>query len=187
MGCVTQPTLMAEPILSVRDLHTHFFADEGVVRAVDGASFDLFPGQTLGIVGESGCGKSVTARSIIRIVERPGRIVSGEIILRRADGRESDLVKLAADVTRRVWTWPVRLPSRTTRLRRTPLPSRPSCAGMPSARAHSRTSLSVVPAGDMTETTASQRPGIVQPPPGSVRIACTVTRGSPRSRGCSWP
>jgi oligopeptide/dipeptide ABC transporter ATP-binding protein len=88
---------MAEPILSVRDLHTHFFSDEGVVRAVDGASFDLFPGQTLGIVGESGCGKSVTARSILRIVERPGRIVSGEIILRRGDGREVDLVKLPAD------------------------------------------------------------------------------------------
>ena len=66
---------MAEPILSVRDLHTHFFQDEGVVRAVDGTSFDLFAGRTLGIVGESGCGKSVTARSILRIVERPGRIV----------------------------------------------------------------------------------------------------------------
>ena len=54
------------------------------MRAVDGASFDLYPGRTLGIVGESGCGKSVTARSILRIVERPGRIVSGEILLRRA-------------------------------------------------------------------------------------------------------
>jgi oligopeptide/dipeptide ABC transporter ATP-binding protein len=90
---------MAEPILSVRDLHTHFFQDEGVVRAVDGTSFDLFPGRTLGIVGESGCGKSVTARSILRIVERPGRIVTGEIILRRADGRTADLVKLAPDGT----------------------------------------------------------------------------------------
>jgi peptide/nickel transport system ATP-binding protein len=88
---------MADPILSVRDLHTHFFADEGVVRAVDGTSFDLFAGRTLGIVGESGCGKSVTARSILRIVERPGRIVSGEIILRRADGRTTDLVKLPPD------------------------------------------------------------------------------------------
>src|SRR3954463_5343665 len=90
---------MAEPILSVRNLHTQFFADEGVVRAVDGTSFDLFPGRTLGIVGESGCGKSVTARSILRIVERPGRIVSGEIMLRRADGSSVDLVKLAADGT----------------------------------------------------------------------------------------
>src|SRR3954447_23068558 len=88
---------MAEPILSVRDLHTHFFQSEGVVRAVDGTSFDLYSGRTLGIVGESGCGKSVTARSILRIVERPGRIVSGEIVLRRADGRSVDLVKLRSD------------------------------------------------------------------------------------------
>jgi oligopeptide/dipeptide ABC transporter ATP-binding protein len=71
------------PILAVRDLRTHFFAEEGVVKAVDGASFELHAGRTLGIVGESGCGKSVTARSILRIVERPGRIVSGEILLRR--------------------------------------------------------------------------------------------------------
>src|ERR1700731_774618 len=77
---------MADPILSVRDLHTHFFADEGVVRAVDGPSFDLFAGRTLGIVGESGCGKSVTAKSILRIVERPGRIVGGQIHLRRRGG-----------------------------------------------------------------------------------------------------
>ena len=74
------------PILAVRDLKTYFFADEGVVKAVDGASFELYPGRTLGIVGESGCGKSVTARSILRIVERPGRIVSGEIRLRRPSG-----------------------------------------------------------------------------------------------------
>src|SRR5690606_30703143 len=85
---------MAEPILSVRDLHTWFHQDEGVVRAVDGASFDLEPGRTLGIVGESGCGKSVTARSILRIVERPGRIERGQILLRRADGRVTDLVAL---------------------------------------------------------------------------------------------
>jgi oligopeptide/dipeptide ABC transporter ATP-binding protein len=71
-----------QPILSVRDLKTYFFPDEGVVRAVDGASFDIYPGQTLGVVGESGCGKSVTARSILNLVEEPGRIVSGEILLR---------------------------------------------------------------------------------------------------------
>src|SRR5690348_2704952 len=88
---------MVEPILRVRDLHTHFFADEGVVRAVDGTSFDLYAGQTLGIVGESGCGKSVTARSILRIVERPGRIVSGEILLRRRSGQVVDLTTLPSD------------------------------------------------------------------------------------------
>jgi oligopeptide/dipeptide ABC transporter ATP-binding protein len=88
---------MADPILQVRGLSTFFFADEGIVRAVDGASFDLYPGRTLGIVGESGCGKSVTARSILRIVERPGRIVSGEILLRRPGGQVVDLVGLASD------------------------------------------------------------------------------------------
>ncbi len=88
---------MAEPILRVRGLRTHFLADEGVVHAVDGTSFDLYPGRTLGIVGESGCGKSVTARSILRIVERPGRIVEGEILLRRRDGSVVDLVTMPTD------------------------------------------------------------------------------------------
>jgi len=81
------------PILSVRDLRTYFFPDEGTVKAVDGASFDLLARTTLGIVGESGCGKSVTARSILRIVERPGRIVGGSILLRR-NGTELDLAQL---------------------------------------------------------------------------------------------
>ena len=90
-----------QPILSVRNLKTYFFQDEGLVRAVDGANFDLYPGKTLGIVGESGCGKSVTARSVLRIVERSGRIVEGEILLRRedADGQIDvlDLTKLDAE------------------------------------------------------------------------------------------
>src|SRR5262249_56447433 len=76
-----------EPLLSVRNLRTYFHQDEGTVKAVDGVTFDLLPGGTLGIVGESGCGKSVTARSILGIVDRPGRIVSGEIhFQRRARG-----------------------------------------------------------------------------------------------------
>jgi peptide/nickel transport system ATP-binding protein len=87
----------ARPLLSVRNLKTSFFQDEGTTRAVDGVSFDVLPGKTLGIVGESGCGKSVTAHSILRIVDRPGRIVDGEIILRRADGSQVDLVKLKPD------------------------------------------------------------------------------------------
>ena len=73
----------APPLLSVRDLHTQFPQEEGTVKAVDGVSFDLYPGRTLGIVGESGCGKSMTARSILRIIDRPGRIVAGEILFRR--------------------------------------------------------------------------------------------------------
>src|SRR6266576_834036 len=85
------------PLLSVRNLRTSFFQDEGTTLAVDGASFDVSPGKTLGIVGESGCGKSVTAQSILRIVDRPGRIVDGKIVLTRADGSQVDLVKLKAN------------------------------------------------------------------------------------------
>lgn len=73
----------ATPLLSVQHLKTYFLQDEGTVKAVDGASFELYPGRTLGIVGESGCGKSITARSILRIVDRPGRIVEGQILFRR--------------------------------------------------------------------------------------------------------
>ena len=87
----------AEPLLSVRNLKTYFTQDEGMVKAVDGVSFDMAPGATLGIVGESGCGKSVTARSILRIVDRPGRIVDGEILFRRrvSNGAAPPIVDLA--------------------------------------------------------------------------------------------
>src|SRR5258708_2097832 len=90
-----------QPVLSVRGLKTYFYQDEGIARAVDGASFELHAGKTLGIVGESGCGKSVSARSILRIVERPGRIEAGEILLTRdgADGHAEtvDLATLDPD------------------------------------------------------------------------------------------
>ncbi|MBE7553095.1 MAG: ABC transporter ATP-binding protein [Anaerolineales bacterium] len=84
-------------LLSVKNLKTYFFQDEGTVKAVDGATFDVYAGKTLGIVGESGCGKSVTAQSILRIVEEPGRIIEGEIKLRRASGEELDLTRLHPD------------------------------------------------------------------------------------------
>lgn len=90
------------PLLSVRNLKTHFFMDEGVVKAVDGVTFDVQAGQVFGIVGESGCGKSVTMKAVLRLVDPPGRIVGGEIMLRRtnADGSTNeaiDLVKLDAN------------------------------------------------------------------------------------------
>jgi oligopeptide/dipeptide ABC transporter ATP-binding protein len=88
-------------LLQVKDLKTYFFLDEGTVRAVDGVDFDIWRGQTLGVVGESGCGKSVTARSILRIVPKPGKIVEGEITLHRECGSGNgstlaELVKLTA-------------------------------------------------------------------------------------------
>ena len=91
---------MTAPLLSVRDLHVTFGLDEGSVRAVDGVSFDVLPGQVVGIVGESGCGKSVTMRSILQLVDEPGQIKKGEILyrMRAANGQgESviDLTKLA--------------------------------------------------------------------------------------------
>jgi peptide/nickel transport system ATP-binding protein len=81
-------------LLSVRNLQTYFFQDEGTVKAVDGATFDVQQGKTLGIVGESGCGKSVTTQSILRLIEKPGQIVDGEILLTQADGKVVDLVKI---------------------------------------------------------------------------------------------
>ncbi len=79
------------PLLEVRDLKTHFFADGGVVKAVDGVSFDVRPGETVAIVGESGSGKSVSALSILRLIpDPPGEIVGGEIHFEGQDLLELD-------------------------------------------------------------------------------------------------
>ena len=73
-------------LLEVNDLRTHFFTRDGVVRAVDGISFEVDKGKTLGIVGESGCGKSVTALSLMGLIPKPpAKIVSGEVLF---EGRE---------------------------------------------------------------------------------------------------
>ncbi|HLA88653.1 MAG TPA: ABC transporter ATP-binding protein [Anaerolineales bacterium] len=77
-----------KPLLEVRNLKTYFYTEDGVVRAVDGVDFYVNPGEVLGIVGESGCGKSVTALSIMRLISQPGKIEEGEIFF---DGK--DLVK----------------------------------------------------------------------------------------------
>jgi peptide/nickel transport system ATP-binding protein len=85
-----------ERLLEIRDLHTHFFLRRATVRAVDGVSLEIAAGEMVGLVGESGSGKSVTALSILRLIQAPGRIVSGQIIFQ---GR--DLVSLSEqDMTR---------------------------------------------------------------------------------------
>ncbi len=84
----------AKPLLEVQNLVTEFPVRNGVFRAVNDLSFSIDPGKTLCVVGESGSGKSVTARSIVQIIDSPGRIASGSIILNRADGTSLDLAKL---------------------------------------------------------------------------------------------
>ena len=78
-------------VLEVRDLATHFFTNEGVVKAVDGISYDVEEGEVLGIVGESGCGKSVSALSVMRLIQYPpGRIVNGEVVFQGHDLLQAD-------------------------------------------------------------------------------------------------
>src|ERR687896_2184167 len=79
-----------DAVLEVRGLKTHFFLDEGVVKAVDGVDLKVRRGETLCVVGESGCGKSVTARSILQLVDRPGRIVEGEILFSHTPKAEAN-------------------------------------------------------------------------------------------------
>jgi oligopeptide transport system ATP-binding protein len=89
---------LAEPLLRVNDLKTYFYIEEGVVKAVDGVSFDVEPGEILGLVGESGCGKTVSALSILRLIPfPPGKIVSGSVLF---DGE--DLVRMDEDGIRHV-------------------------------------------------------------------------------------
>lgn len=76
----------ADWLLSVQNLQTHFFTDDGVIRAVDDVSFEIATGETVGVVGESGCGKSITSLSIMNMVPNPGRIVGGAVALRTPDG-----------------------------------------------------------------------------------------------------
>ena len=83
-----------QPLLQIRGLSTHFPTRTNIIKAVDGVSFDVDRGRTLCVVGESGSGKSVTARSILQIVDEPGRIMAGSMVLNRADGTSVDLAKL---------------------------------------------------------------------------------------------
>lgn len=85
---------MSENVLAVENLKTHFFTDEGILRALDGVSFRIGKQETLGVIGESGCGKSVTAQSVLRIVPSPGRIVDGSAWLYTNGGQPQDLLQM---------------------------------------------------------------------------------------------
>lgn len=86
-----------EPLLEVKELRTEFPTGDGIVHAVNGISYTVMPGEAVGLVGESGCGKSISALSILRLVPNPGRIVGGSVIF---DGR--DLLKLSDEQIRRI-------------------------------------------------------------------------------------
>ena len=89
-------TQMHDPNNAVEfdNLHTYFFTDVGTVKSVDGVTFDVPIGKTVGVVGESGCGKSVTSLSLMQLLQRPqGQVVEGEIRLNMKDGRAVDVTK----------------------------------------------------------------------------------------------
>jgi peptide/nickel transport system ATP-binding protein len=90
--------MQARPVLSIRDLRTSFQHEGGMIKALDGVSLDVHASRTLGIVGESGCGKSVTARSVMRILDSSARILGGEVLLQSGTGPEPlDLLRLPPD------------------------------------------------------------------------------------------
>lgn len=89
-----------QPVLQVKDLKLHYFTSKGTVRALDGISFDLAPGETLGLVGESGCGKTTTGLALLNMPSPPGKIVGGQILL---DG--IDVVQLGDKELRKTVRW----------------------------------------------------------------------------------
>lgn len=88
---------MSTPVLQVKDLHVTYYTDRGVINAVNGITFDLQPGERLGLIGESGSGKSTMALSLMRMIKSPGRIASGQLLL-----GDTDLVKVPEDEMRTI-------------------------------------------------------------------------------------
>ena len=98
-----------EPLLKVRNLKTYFFTADGVVKAVDGVGFEVRPGEILGLVGESGCGKSVTSFSILQLIDDPGRIVDGEIYFKGKNLlklSEAEMVKMRGNLISMIFQQP---------------------------------------------------------------------------------
>ena len=92
----THMPIDTDPMIEIRGLKTHFFTDDGVIKAVDGVNLDVHRNRTLCILGESGSGKSIMARSILRIVDNPGKIVAGSITYRNTEGETLDLATARA-------------------------------------------------------------------------------------------
>ena len=111
----TKPAKMTTPLIEIRNLQTHFFTDDGVVKAVEDISLTIPKGKTLGLVGESGCGKSVTALSIIRLISNPGKLVGGSITLYDDDDqptvlsdiRESEMRKFRGNTISMIFQEPM--------------------------------------------------------------------------------
>jgi oligopeptide transport system ATP-binding protein len=98
------------PLLEIKGLKTHFFTQDGVVKAVDDVTFEIGHGQTLGVVGESGCGKSVTSLSVMRLIDRPGRIVAGQVLLNGEDllaKRDADMRDVRGDQVSMIFQEPM--------------------------------------------------------------------------------
>jgi len=93
---------LPQKILEIKDLHVRFYTYAGVVQAVSGVSLEVYKGETFGLVGETGCGKTVTSRAITRLIPHPGRIEKGEILYYRDDGSVIDLLKLDEKELRKI-------------------------------------------------------------------------------------
>ncbi|WP_297507877.1 ABC transporter ATP-binding protein [Thermococcus sp.] len=93
---------MPEPIVEIKNLSVYFYTYAGVVKAIENVSFDIYRGETLALVGETGCGKSVTSRALTQLIESPGRIVSGQVIYHRDDGSTVDILKLSEEEIREI-------------------------------------------------------------------------------------
>ena len=93
---------MPEPILQVRNLTVHFYTYAGIVKAIERVSFDVYRGETFALVGETGCGKSVTSRALTQLIESPGRIVEGEVLYYKEDGTVVDRLKLDEEQIREI-------------------------------------------------------------------------------------
>jgi len=96
-----EPASLRRKILEVKDLHVHFYTYAGVVKAISGVSFEIYEGETFCLVGETGCGKSVTSRAITKLIESPGKIVKGQVLFYR-DGSPIDLLKLSDEELRKI-------------------------------------------------------------------------------------